>query len=104
MSPAPGSRRLRLDPVACDGRGLCAELLHELIQLDEWGFPIISADPVPVELELMAQRAVSACPVLALSLVNVPVVPPAAPVRVDGGARGGARDQPLRRRAAQLPR
>ncbi len=69
MSPAVGARRLRLDPVACDGRGLCAELLHELIELDEWGFPLISPDPVPPELELLALRAASACPVLALRLV-----------------------------------
>jgi ferredoxin len=33
--------RLRVDPIACDGRGLCAEILPELITLDDWGFPII---------------------------------------------------------------
>ncbi|MDQ1484657.1 MAG: ferredoxin, partial [Actinomycetota bacterium] len=30
-----------VDWTACDGRGLCAELLPERITLDEWGFPII---------------------------------------------------------------
>ena len=34
--------RLRVDPIACDGRGLCAEALPELITLDDWGFPISS--------------------------------------------------------------
>jgi NADH:ubiquinone oxidoreductase subunit F (NADH-binding) len=34
--------RLRVDPIACDGRGLCAEILPELITLDDWGYPIIS--------------------------------------------------------------
>lgn len=28
-------------PIACDGRGLCAKILSELITLDDWGFPII---------------------------------------------------------------
>ena len=31
--------RLRVDPIACDGRGLCAETLPEMITLDDWGFP-----------------------------------------------------------------
>ena len=32
-----GGMRLKVDPIACDGRGLCAELLPELITLDDWG-------------------------------------------------------------------
>jgi ferredoxin len=31
--------RLVVDPIACDGAGVCAELLPELISLDPWGFP-----------------------------------------------------------------
>lgn len=63
------SNTLRLDPIACDGRGLCAELLPELIRLDDWGYPMIEPGPVPKELERHAQRAIDACPLLALSLV-----------------------------------
>ena len=33
--------RLRIDPTACTGHGVCADLLPERIQLDEWGFPKI---------------------------------------------------------------
>ncbi len=33
--------QLRIDPTACTGHGLCADLLPERIELDEWGFPII---------------------------------------------------------------
>ena len=65
------SKRLRLNPIACDGHGLCAELLPERIQLDEWGYPIVADEPLPRELERHARRAVAACPVLALSLVEV---------------------------------
>jgi ferredoxin len=60
--------RLSVDPIACDAHGLCAELLPELITLDEWGYPIVSADPVPVSLLDHANRAVTACPTLALRL------------------------------------
>ncbi len=62
--------RLRVDPVACDGRGLCAELLPELITADEWGYPILSGQPVPAHLDKHVQRAVAACPVLALRLTQ----------------------------------
>ncbi len=63
------SVRLRVDPVACDGRGLCHELLPEMITADEWGYPIISEKPVPAHLGKHAQRAVAACPLMALKLV-----------------------------------
>jgi ferredoxin len=60
--------RLRVDPIACDGRGLCAELLPEWIDLDDWGYPMISDDPISAIDEEDARRAVAACPVLALRL------------------------------------
>jgi ferredoxin len=59
--------RLRIDPTACTGHGVCADLLPERIQLDEWGFPIIRPD-VPPGLAADARRAVRGCPVLALRL------------------------------------
>ncbi|HLI35791.1 MAG TPA: ferredoxin [Streptosporangiaceae bacterium] len=62
--------RLRVNPIACDAHGLCAGLLPELITLDEWGYPIISEEPVPPELLRHARRAVAACPVLALALTS----------------------------------
>jgi len=59
--------RLRIDMTACDGRGLCAEVLPELISLDDWGFPII-ASWVPEELGPPAREAMRLCPRLALWL------------------------------------
>jgi len=61
--------KLRVDWIACDGRGLCAELLPELVGRDEWGYPIIADAPVPPHLSEYAQRAVTICPKLALRLV-----------------------------------
>lgn len=62
---------LRVDPITCDGHGLCAELVPELIELDDWGYPILGSAQVPERLEQYARRAVTACPVLALGLVRV---------------------------------
>jgi ferredoxin len=64
------SRVLRVDPIACDGHGLCAELFPEGIALDDWGYPIVDARPIPGRLEEHARRAVDACPALALKLVR----------------------------------
>jgi ferredoxin len=57
---------LRINPIACTGHGVCAEVAPELIEADEWGYPIVNAGPVPVRLEREARKAVAACPALAL--------------------------------------
>lgn len=62
------SSRLVLDPIACDGHGLCAELFPERISLDEWGYPIIGDEPIGGHLLAHARRAVATCPTLALAL------------------------------------
>lgn len=59
---------LMVDRIACDGYGSCAELVPELITLDEWGYPIIRPGPVPPTLLDAARMAVDTCPVLALRL------------------------------------
>jgi ferredoxin len=69
MSP---THTLGIDRIACEGRGLCAELLPELIDLDEWGYPILHATALPDELLAHGKRAVAGCPVLALRLERPP--------------------------------
>ena len=64
------SRRLRVNPIACEGHGLCVELLPELIRLDDWGYPILEVPLVPDDLLGLARRAVDACPTLALILAD----------------------------------
>ena len=61
-------KRLAVDWIACDGRGLCAELLPEAISLDPWGFPILTGAGIDRSLERHARRAVKACPMQALRL------------------------------------
>lgn len=63
---------LHIDWTRCDGRGLCAELLPELLERDDWGYPrgVDGSRDIPVPRGLLghAADAVSACPVLALRL------------------------------------
>jgi ferredoxin len=67
--------KLRVNPIACSGHGLCAELLPELISLDEWGYPVIAGQAVPPRLARQARRAVTDCPALALRLAPAPERP-----------------------------
>ena len=62
------SFRIRINPIACDAHGLCVELLPEMIRLDDWGYPILEQPEVPSQLLDLADRAVDACPTLALIL------------------------------------
>jgi ferredoxin len=65
------TEQLRVNPILCDAYGHCAELLPERIRVDEWGYPIVSDEPVPDHLLVEARRAVTACPRLALQLQKV---------------------------------
>lgn len=69
-----GGARLRVNPIACTGHGMCAELLPELIGLDPWGYPLIADGPIPRHLGELARRAAAACPTLALLIESSPAV------------------------------
>ena len=71
--PANSRTEIVVDRIACDGYGMCAELLPELIDLDDWGYPMVAAGGIPDELLGHARRAVAVCPVLALKLARRPV-------------------------------
>jgi ferredoxin len=73
-------QHLSIDWTACDGRGLCQDLLPELLEPDPWGFPrarpgAAEVGPgglasVPEELARPARQAVNMCPKLALRLAE----------------------------------
>jgi ferredoxin len=91
-----GSREalgITIDRIACDGFGMCAELLPEMIELDDWGYPIVTPAAVPDDLLDHARRAVAVCPVLAFRLRPMPRPPVGAPV-----GPGPAQRQRKRRR------
>jgi ferredoxin len=53
---------VQVDPIACRAYGYCSEILGELVTLDEWGYPIVSGEPVPHRLVAMAKKAARDCP------------------------------------------
>lgn len=62
------THQLKVNPIACTGHGVCAELLPEIIELDPWGYPILRSGTVPPPLIGHARRAAVTCPTLALLL------------------------------------
>jgi NADH:ubiquinone oxidoreductase subunit F (NADH-binding)/ferredoxin len=80
-------KQLMVDWVRCEGHGLCAHLVPELIHLDSNGFPVIMNIPVPPWLEKDAQQAVEMCPALALRLAVDP--------KKKGGGRSGSTPTPV---------
>ena len=62
------SYRLRVNPIACEAHGMCAEILPERIALDEWGYPLLDGEPLEPNLVDHARRATQACPTFALLL------------------------------------
>ena len=60
------SGRLRVDPVACDGIGMCAHLAPRIIALGPWGYPVLAAHPLAPADARRAAAAVAACPRRAL--------------------------------------
>jgi ferredoxin len=82
------SDKLHINPIACTGHALCAELFPERIWLDDWGYPVIEDGPLNGELLKHAKRAVDACPTLALRLERERR---AAATRTPGDVRPGLR-------------
>jgi ferredoxin len=68
LTTAPS--HLIVNPVACDGVGLCAHLAPEIVSLDRWGFPIVADAPLNGTARAAARRAVAGCPRSALFLTT----------------------------------
>jgi ferredoxin len=68
------TERLHVDWTRCGARGLCLELVPELLVPDDWGYPLSrtggTAPVVPFRLAEHAERAVAECPRLALRLAS----------------------------------
>ena len=75
--------KLRVNPIACTGHGICAELLPELHQAGPVGLPPARQRDGAARAASHARRAAAACPTLAL-LTDDSLVP-------DPAARGGRR-------------
>jgi ferredoxin len=62
--------RLRLDPAACEGIGMCAHLAAGVVGLDSWGYPLTPDRPLEPHERRAARAAVAACPRRALFLAD----------------------------------
>ena len=63
--------KARVDPVKCEGFGLCKEILPEVFLLDEWGYAYTEGGgEVPPGREDDARQAVLKCPVDAIVLAD----------------------------------
>jgi NADH:ubiquinone oxidoreductase subunit F (NADH-binding)/ferredoxin len=71
LPAAHGETQFTVDWTRCEGHGLCARVVPELIQLDPHGYPEFLDAPVPFWLSHDAKQAVDMCPALALSLTRV---------------------------------
>jgi ferredoxin len=71
--------QLVLNPLLCNGHGICMLMAKDVIGLDQWGFPILLLEELSGHTLAAAQHAVRACPAGALSLVHI-VPPPVEPV------------------------
>jgi ferredoxin len=60
--------QIRVNPIDCKAHGLCAEVLPEWIELDDWGYPLLDGAELPAHLVGDARRAARACPALAITL------------------------------------
>jgi ferredoxin len=60
--------RLRVDPVACEGVGICAHVAPALVALDSWGYPVLPDAPLTRRQRRRAAAAVIGCPRRALFL------------------------------------
>jgi ferredoxin len=69
MSRRDREHDLRVDWPRCEGRALCHELLPEIVDLDPWGYPLVTG-PVTRKLRPAAREAVRDCPLMALRLVE----------------------------------
>jgi ferredoxin len=66
---ASGPQQLMVDPVACDGVGMCAQLAADVVTLDTWGYPVVPREGLTGDGARQAARAVAGCPRRALLLV-----------------------------------
>jgi ferredoxin len=67
------NQRVRINPIACEAHGMCAELLPERITLDEWGYPMLDDTPLRGSQVEHAIRAARACPTFAIVLERDPL-------------------------------
>ncbi|MEU3505535.1 NADH-ubiquinone oxidoreductase-F iron-sulfur binding region domain-containing protein, partial [Streptomyces hundungensis] len=83
----PSGEKVLVDWTLCEGHGLCADIVPELIRLGPDGYPLVADATVPMHLRGRAQRAVRRCPALALRIEQAPAALPQISRKALGSGR-----------------
>jgi ferredoxin len=67
----PSGEKIFVDWTLCQGHGLCADIVPELIRINPDGYPSVADAVVPTHMRGRAQRAVRRCPALAMRIEQV---------------------------------
>jgi ferredoxin len=59
--------RVVVDRDRCEGNAICVKIAPEVFTLDDDEYAMVTADPIPVEQETLAEHAIAECPRAALS-------------------------------------
>jgi ferredoxin len=59
--------RVVVDRDRCEGNAICVKITPEVFTLDDDEYATVTADPVPVEQETLAEHAIAECPRPALA-------------------------------------
>ncbi len=59
--------RVVVDPDRCEGNAICVGIAPEMFELDDQEYAVVTADPIPVDQESLAEQAIAECPRAALS-------------------------------------
>jgi ferredoxin len=60
------SMRVIVDPDRCEGNAICTGLAPDVFELDDDDYAVVTVDPIPPDLEQLAEQAIAECPRAAL--------------------------------------
>ena len=58
--------RVEVDRDRCEGNAVCVGIAPDLFDLDDEDYAVVKADPVPDDLEELAEQSINECPRAAL--------------------------------------
>ncbi|MCH9722458.1 MAG: ferredoxin, partial [Actinomycetia bacterium] len=51
--------RVVVDPDRCEGNAICVGIAPEMFELDDQEYAVVTADPIPVDQESLAEQAIA---------------------------------------------
>lgn len=58
--------RVKVDHDRCEGNAVCLGIAPDIFDLDDEDYAVVKLDPVPADLEALAEQAIAECPRAAL--------------------------------------